>query len=103
MTVPFPGDVIQDRINDVDMSQFEVGTRNPTLHWVTINRLIKGHEKITPQVALILAKMFSATPQYWMHLQADWDLYEHQQNLAQPKKKLHEKQADIIARTKVFA
>jgi antitoxin HigA-1 len=102
MTAQFPGDVLQEFINDADMTQLEVGTRNKTLHWVTINRLIKGHERISPQFALILGKMFSTEPSYWMRLQADWDLYQHQQNLAAPKKAIHTKQAEILTRTKVF-
>ena len=39
-----------------------------------IERLVRGEIGVTADTALRLAKFFSTTPEYWMHLQCDWDL-----------------------------
>ena len=41
-----------------------------------LNELVLGKRGITADTALRLAKRFKTTPQLWMHLQADWDLYQ---------------------------
>lgn len=102
MTAPHPGDVFAKHIKDTGFTQTDFGKRNKAIHWVTVNRLVKGHERIGPQQALILGKLFSTTPEYWMHLQADWDLQQHREKLAKGAKPMHVKQAAIIERTKVF-
>lgn len=68
-----PGEVLRDKIKALGITQekFALGTG---IHFVTLNRLIKGHEPITPRYALILAKAFSLKPQYWLYLGADYDL-----------------------------
>ena len=40
-----------------------------------VNDLINGRRGITPSTALRLAKYFNMTPDFWMNLQARWDLY----------------------------
>jgi antitoxin HigA-1 len=39
-----------------------------------LNELVLGKRGITADTALRLARRFGTTPQFWMHLQADWDL-----------------------------
>jgi len=41
-----------------------------------LNELVLGKRGITADTALRLARRFRTTPQFWMHLQADWDLHE---------------------------
>jgi antitoxin HigA-1 len=41
-----------------------------------LNELVLGKRGITADTALRLAQRFQTTPQFWMHLQADWDLHE---------------------------
>lgn len=41
-----------------------------------LNELVLGKRGITADTALRLARRFHMTPQFWMHLQADWDLHE---------------------------
>ncbi len=38
------------------------------------NELVLGKRGVTADTALRLARRFGTTPQFWMHLQADWDL-----------------------------
>ena len=39
-----------------------------------INEIVKGNRRVTADTAMRLARFFSMTPQYWMGLQADYDL-----------------------------
>lgn len=39
-----------------------------------INEIVKGKRRVTADTAMRLAIFFSMTPQYWMGLQADYDL-----------------------------
>ncbi len=39
-----------------------------------INEIVKGKRRVTADTAMRLVRFFSMTPQYWMGLQADYDL-----------------------------
>ena len=39
-----------------------------------INEIVKGRRRVTADTALRLARFFKMTPEYWMGLQADYDL-----------------------------
>jgi len=41
-----------------------------------INTLINGKRGITAETALLLAEVLKTTPEFWMNLQAAYDLYE---------------------------
>ena len=46
---------------------------------VWIDELVEGRRNITPSLALRLAKLLGMSPDFWMNLQARWDLYHVQQ------------------------
>ena len=39
-----------------------------------LNEIVLGKRSITADTALRLARVFKVSPQFWMRLQADWDL-----------------------------
>jgi addiction module HigA family antidote len=39
-----------------------------------INEIIQEKDKITPEIAWLLAQAFNTTPQFWMNLQTNYDL-----------------------------
>jgi antitoxin HigA-1 len=41
---------------------------------VRLNELVRGKRGVTADTALRLAQLFKATPQFWMHMQANVDL-----------------------------
>ncbi len=41
-----------------------------------LNELVLGKRGVTADTALRLARRFKTTPQFWMHLQVDWDLHQ---------------------------
>lgn len=40
-----------------------------------LNEVVLGKRRITADTALRLSRMLSTSPQFWMRLQADWDLH----------------------------
>ena len=41
---------------------------------VRLNELVRGKRGVTADTALRLAQFFKTTPQFWMHMQANFDL-----------------------------
>ena len=41
-----------------------------------LNEIVRRKRGVTADTALRLSVRFGTTPQFWMHLQADWDLHE---------------------------
>jgi len=44
-----------------------------------LNEIVIGKRGITADTALRLARRLKTSPQFWMRLQADWDLHEAMQ------------------------
>lgn len=40
-----------------------------------LNEIVLGKRGITADTAVRLARLFKMSPQFWMRLQADWDLH----------------------------
>lgn len=47
-----------------------------------LNEIVLGKRGITADTALRLARLFKTSPQFWMRLQADWDLHRAMQQEA---------------------
>ena len=41
-----------------------------------LNEIVLGKRGVTAGMALRLARMLKTSPQFWMRLQADWDLHQ---------------------------
>lgn len=46
-----------------------------------VNTLINGKRDVTAETAILLARTFETTPQFWMNLQTAWDLWHAQQKM----------------------
>jgi addiction module HigA family antidote len=53
-----------------------------------VNELVNRRCRLTPSIALRLAKYFGTSPDFWMHLQLRWDLYHTQQTEAKDLKRI---------------
>ena len=47
-----------------------------------LNEVVLGKRRITADTALRLSRMLTTSPQFWMRLQADWDLHRATQRAA---------------------
>ena len=72
---------ITDFANDVDVSR------------KAISAIINGHKSVTAEMAMRFAKAMNTTPQLWLNLQANYDLW----HLAREKKECFSKIEPVLA------
>lgn len=47
----------------------------------TISRIINGHAGITAEMAILLGKAFNTTPDLWLNMQQNYDLWQAGQRI----------------------
>jgi addiction module HigA family antidote len=47
-----------------------------------VNTLISGKRSVTPETALLLARSFDTSAQFWMNLQTNFDLWKAERGMA---------------------
>jgi len=69
---PHPGEVLRGYMGLVDVTAFaaKVGVNR-----VSMSRLLNGQNGISPQMALSLADILGTTPEMWLMLQMEYDLW----------------------------
>ena len=74
-----PGEILlRLYLEPAGMSQAEL-SRQLDMPTNRINELIRGKRGMTPSTALGLAEVFNTTPQFWMNLQTNAELWEAEQ------------------------
>jgi addiction module HigA family antidote len=68
-----PGEFLKEIIDELGISQAEFA-RAVGLSAMRISHVIRGQRPVTAEMALLFGKAFGQTPQYWINLQAAYDL-----------------------------
>jgi antitoxin HigA-1 len=69
-----PGEVLlEEFLRPLEMTQ-AAAARALGMSTVRVNELVRGKRGVTADTALRLAQLFKTTPQFWMHMQANFDL-----------------------------
>jgi len=69
-----PGEVLlEEFLKPMDLSQNRLAL-NIGVHPRRINEIVLGKRRVTAETALRLARYFGTSPQFWLGLQADYDL-----------------------------
>ena len=68
-----PGEFLKDNLDELQISQAEFA-RTIGLSAMRISHVVKGKRPVTAEMALLFGKAFGQTPQYWINLQATYDL-----------------------------
>ena len=80
-----PGELLKRLFLDpLDMTQRELAERL-AVPYKRVNSLVNGRRSVTAETALLLARLFDTTPEYWMNMQAGYDLWEAQQGESRDK------------------
>ena len=74
-----PGELIRETLAGI---QEETGQKLTVLQVAeglgttrkTLSAIINGKQSVTPEMALRLAKAFNTTPEFWLHVQENYDL-----------------------------
>ncbi len=77
-----PGEVLYEEfLVPKKMTQLELANKMG-VPLQRINTLINEKRDMTPETALLLSRVLRTTPQFWMNLQTNLDLYLAEQKLA---------------------
>lgn len=68
-----PGEFLKEMLEDLGTSQAEFA-RAIGVSSMRISHVIKGARPVTAELALLFGRVFGQTPQYWLNLQAVYDL-----------------------------
>ena len=78
-----PGEMLlEEFLRPGELTQVEAA-RRMGISLNRLNEIVRGRRAITADTALRLAALFDMSPEFWMNLQASWDL--HQARLAMKK------------------
>ena len=70
-----PGEMLlEEFLRPAGLTQVEAA-RRMRMPLNRLNEIIRGKRGITADTALRLARLFAMSPEFWMGLQADWDLW----------------------------
>jgi antitoxin HigA-1 len=71
-----PGEMLlEEFLKPMGMGQVEAA-RRLGISLNRLNEIVLGKRGITANTALKLARLFKMSPQFWMRLQADWNLHQ---------------------------
>ncbi|HSF13922.1 MAG TPA: HigA family addiction module antitoxin [Vicinamibacteria bacterium] len=71
-----PGEMLREEfLSPLGLTQVEAA-RELGISVNRLNEIVLGKRGVTADTALRLARRFKTTPQFWMHLQVDWDLHQ---------------------------
>lgn len=76
-----PGEMLlEEFLKPMAMTQTELA-RQMGVPIQRVNTLINGKRGVTAETALLLARTFKNSPQFWLGLQMDWDLWHAQKKM----------------------
>ncbi len=71
-----PGEILlEEFLKPLALGQVEAA-RQLDISLNRMNEIVLGKRGITADTALRLARLLKTSPQFWMRLQADWDLHQ---------------------------
>jgi addiction module HigA family antidote len=77
LTPVHPGEVLQEEfLEPLALSQYRLAT-DISVPARRIDEIVHGERAVTADTALRLARYFGTSPQFWMNLQAQYDLDVH--------------------------
>ncbi|MBI2839903.1 MAG: HigA family addiction module antidote protein [Acidobacteria bacterium] len=77
-----PGEILlEEFLKPLGMTQVELA-RRMGVPIQRVNTLIKGKRAVTAETAILLARVFKTSPELWMNLQTQCDLWEAARRLA---------------------
>ena len=76
-----PGEVLmKEFIEPLRITQYKL-SKDIHVPQARISKIVKGERSITPDTALRLGQYFNMTAQFWMNLQANYDLKVEKQRI----------------------
>src|SRR5512137_1137741 len=73
LVIIHPGEFLAETLGELGLSQAAFA-RAIGVSPMRISHVIKGDRPVTAELALLFGRAFNQTPQYWLNLQAAYDL-----------------------------
>ncbi|MFI4939849.1 MAG: HigA family addiction module antitoxin [Burkholderiales bacterium] len=83
-----PGEFLAEALEELGVSQAQF-SRATGVSPMRISHVIKGQRPVTAELALLFGRALDQSPQYWMNLQADYDLKTAQSNIGERLANIH--------------
>jgi addiction module HigA family antidote len=83
-----PGEFLAETLAELDLSQAALA-RVIGVSPMRISHVVKGTRPVTAELALLLGRAFDQSPQYWLNLQARYDLTTAEANLGRRLRAVH--------------
>lgn len=83
-----PGEFLSEILEEMGISQAEFA-RAIGVSSMRISHVIKGDRPVTAELALLFGRAFNQTPQYWLNLQASYDLKIAKANIGKRLANVH--------------
>lgn len=77
-----PSEFIRDEILDAYCLTQDELARRLGVSRLTVNELVNDRRSVTPEMALRLARLTGQSPEYWLNLQRQLDLWEARNSLS---------------------
>lgn len=82
-----PGEHLKEMLEELGMSQ-RAFAHQIGISPMRISHVVSGSRPVTAELALLLGKAFGQSPQFWLNLQANYDLKVAEKSLATKLKAL---------------
>ncbi len=70
-----PGEILKEEyLKPLHLSQQKLA-KDLGINRVRVNEIVRGKRSITPDMAFRLAKYFNTTPDFWLNLQKNFDMW----------------------------
>ncbi len=75
-----PGDFLKEALEELGLTQAQFA-RAIGVSPMRISHIVNGMRPVTAELALLFARAFRQTPQYWLNLQSAYDLKTAQRTM----------------------
>jgi len=83
-----PGEYLAEALEELGFSQAAFA-RTIGVSPMRISHVIKGARPVTAELALLFGRAFKQSPQYWLNLQADYDLKTTEASIGRRLRSVH--------------
>ena len=83
-----PGEILsEDFLKPMGLSAYRL-SKGANIDQTRISEIIRGKRSVTADTALRLARFFGNSPEFWLNLQAHYDLEEKKREMEKDLKKI---------------
>ena len=84
-----PGEILEEEfLKPLNITAYRL-SKETNLSQTRISQILKNKRRITPSTALKLSKFFGNSAEFWLGIQADYDLEEERNNLKKELDKIN--------------